>query len=65
MIPSSPEGAGWWPFGTVYRPGEEKVMESEGSDTVSVRTDWLDRRLAFAFALIGDGPKPAKGAAGS
>ncbi|MFU2339619.1 hypothetical protein [Streptomyces albidoflavus] len=45
--------------------GEEKVMESEGSDTVSVRTDWLDRRLAFAFALIGDGPKPAKGASGS
>ncbi|MFI8909396.1 hypothetical protein ACIGV8_28300 [Streptomyces albidoflavus] len=44
--------------------GEEKVMDSEGSDTVAVRATWLDRRLAFAFALIGDGQKPATGAAG-
>ncbi len=39
-------------------------MDSEGSDTVAVRATWLDRRLAFAFALIGDGQKPATGAAG-
>ncbi len=27
VIPSSPAGAGWWPFQTVYRPGQVKVMD--------------------------------------
>ncbi|MFF4220642.1 hypothetical protein ACFYZM_30830 [Streptomyces nondiastaticus] len=30
------------------------VMTSEGSQLVTIKADWLDRRLAFAFALIGD-----------
>ncbi|WP_067171508.1 hypothetical protein [Microtetraspora niveoalba] len=37
-----------------WRSGEEVVMTSEGSAEVRIRKEWLDRRLAFAFALIGD-----------
>ncbi|GIH60862.1 hypothetical protein Msi02_16790 [Microbispora siamensis] len=37
-----------------WRSGEEIVMTSEGSAHVRIRKEWLDRRLAFAFALIGD-----------
>ncbi|MFF4776281.1 hypothetical protein ACFY05_25810 [Microtetraspora fusca] len=37
-----------------WRSGEEIVMTSEGSAQVRIRKEWLDRRLAFAFALIGD-----------
>ncbi|MEV7400144.1 hypothetical protein AB0N93_07005 [Streptomyces sp. NPDC091267] len=32
----------------------EVVMVSEGSVEVTVKADWVDRRLAFAFALVGD-----------
>ncbi|MFI6091360.1 hypothetical protein [Streptomyces sp. NPDC051218] len=32
----------------------ELVMVSQGTDLFTVRVDWLDRRLAFAFALLGD-----------
>ena len=27
VIPSTEEGAGWWPFRTAYRPDQEKVMD--------------------------------------
>jgi hypothetical protein len=37
-----------------WRAGDEIVMVSEGSERVTVRAGWLDRRLAFAFALLGD-----------
>lgn len=37
-----------------WRADDEVVMESEGSADVRIRKDWLDRRLAFAFALVGD-----------
>lgn len=37
-----------------WRAGDEVVMISEGSAEVRVRKDWVDRRLAFAFALVGD-----------
>ncbi|MFS8204865.1 hypothetical protein ACLVWQ_40105 [Streptomyces sp. CWNU-52B] len=37
-----------------WRAGDKVVMVSEGSEKVTVRADWLDRRLAFAFALVGD-----------
>ncbi|MGW2823256.1 hypothetical protein ACWC24_20045 [Streptomyces sp. NPDC001443] len=37
-----------------WRSGEETVMTSEGSAKITVQADWLDRRLAFAFALVGD-----------
>lgn len=34
--------------------GGRVVMISEPGDRVTVKSDWLDRRLAFAFALVGD-----------
>ncbi|MFD9356753.1 hypothetical protein [Streptomyces sp. NPDC060031] len=37
-----------------WRAGDEVVMVSESSKKVTVKADWVDRRLAFAFALIGD-----------
>jgi hypothetical protein len=37
-----------------WRAGDEVVMISEGGTEVQVRKDWLDRRLAFAFVLVGD-----------
>ncbi|WP_328319011.1 hypothetical protein [Streptomyces sp. NBC_00388] len=37
-----------------WRSGDEVVMVSEGSREVTVEADWIDRRLAFAFALVGD-----------
>lgn len=37
-----------------WRAEDEVVMVSEGSEKVTVKADWLDRRLAFAFALVGD-----------
>ncbi|MEW2266346.1 hypothetical protein ACGF5T_00025 [Streptomyces sp. NPDC047853] len=37
-----------------WRVGDEVVMASEGSEQVTVHADWIDRRLAFAFALVGD-----------
>ncbi|MEK8171355.1 hypothetical protein NKH77_23530 [Streptomyces sp. M19] len=36
-----------------WRAGEQVVMVSQGN-TCTVRADWFDRRLAFAFALLGD-----------
>lgn len=38
-------------------------MHSAGSKEMTLRADWFDRRLAFAFALIGDGAVPNRGAA--
>lgn len=37
-----------------WRADDKVVMVSESSEKVTVKADWLDRRLAFAFALIGD-----------
>lgn len=37
-----------------WRAADKVVMVSEGSERVSIRADWIDRRLAFAFALVGD-----------
>ncbi|GGL73502.1 hypothetical protein GCM10010129_16400 [Streptomyces fumigatiscleroticus] len=37
-----------------WRADDKVVMTSEGSNEVHVRVDWVDRRLAFAFALVGD-----------
>ncbi|MGV9271541.1 hypothetical protein ACWDRR_43645 [Kitasatospora sp. NPDC003701] len=37
-----------------WRAGDEVVMVSEGSKKVTVKGDGVDRRLAFAFALVGD-----------
>ncbi|WP_405778152.1 hypothetical protein [Streptomyces sp. NBC_00859] len=37
-----------------WRAGDEIVMVSEGSEMVTIEADWIDRRLAFAFALVGD-----------
>lgn len=37
-----------------WRAEEKVVMVSEGSERVTVRAGWVDRRLAFAFALVGD-----------
>ena len=37
-----------------WRADDKVVMVSEGSEKVIIRADWLDRRLAFAFALVGD-----------
>ncbi|MFB7325581.1 hypothetical protein [Streptomyces sp. NPDC056190] len=34
--------------------GDEVVMTSEGGAKVKIQADWVDRRLAFAFALVGD-----------
>jgi hypothetical protein len=35
-----------------WRAGDEIVMLSEGSKSVTVMAGWLDRRLPFAYALI-------------
>ncbi|PJM94083.1 hypothetical protein [Streptomyces sp. CB01373] len=45
--PSKPRSLEW-------RAENKVVMVSEGSDKVTVRKGWVDRRLAFAFALLGD-----------
>lgn len=45
--PSKPRTLEWTADGAV-------VMVSEGSKEITVKADWLDRRLAFAFALVGD-----------
>ncbi|MFE2373917.1 hypothetical protein [Streptomyces sp. NPDC059398] len=37
-----------------WRAEEKIVMMSEGSREITVRAEWVDRRLAFAFALVGD-----------
>jgi hypothetical protein len=37
-----------------WRADDKVVMMSEGSEKVTIRADWIDRRLAFAFALVGD-----------
>jgi hypothetical protein len=37
-----------------WRSGEDVVITSEGSTKITVRAEWVDRRLAFAFALVGD-----------
>ncbi|WP_157855912.1 hypothetical protein [Streptomyces aureocirculatus] len=37
----------WW-------SGGELVMVSQSIQTLAVKAHWLDRRLAFAFAVIGD-----------
>ncbi|MFG2964538.1 hypothetical protein ACGFZS_14785 [Streptomyces sp. NPDC048288] len=37
-----------------WRAGDKVVMTSEGSAQVQIQANWLDRRLAFAFALVGD-----------
>ncbi|MFC9688267.1 hypothetical protein ACFTSF_06970 [Kribbella sp. NPDC056951] len=37
-----------------WRADDEVVMLSEGSKSVTVTADWLDRRLLFAYALIAD-----------
>ncbi|WP_434093651.1 hypothetical protein [Streptomyces albidoflavus] len=49
----------------VWQAGEEEVMLSEASKKMTITADWLDRRLAFAFPLIGDDDKPRHGAATS
>ncbi|WP_427893633.1 hypothetical protein ACQHIV_11870 [Kribbella sp. GL6] len=35
-----------------WRAGDEAVMYSEGTNLITVKADWLDRRLAFAYCLI-------------
>ncbi|MCX4551035.1 hypothetical protein OG204_11990 [Streptomyces sp. NBC_01387] len=37
-----------------WRSGEDVVITSEGSAKINIHADWIDRRLAFAFALVGD-----------
>jgi hypothetical protein len=37
----------WWAEG-------ELIMTSRGGGRLTVEVDWLDRRLAFAFAVLGD-----------
>lgn len=37
-----------------WRAEDKVVMVSEGSDRVTVRVGWVDRRLTFAYALVGD-----------
>lgn len=36
-----------------WRAGTEVAMYSEGTSSISIRADWLDRRLAFAYTLVG------------
>ncbi|NUR95950.1 MAG: hypothetical protein HOV67_11925 [Kribbellaceae bacterium] len=36
-----------------WRAAEELAMYSEGTTLVTIKADWLDRRLAFAYCLIG------------
>ncbi|WP_143664935.1 hypothetical protein [Streptomyces sp. TLI_55] len=45
--PSKPRTLEW-------RAEDTVVMVSQGSAEVTVRAEWIDRRLAFAFALVGD-----------
>ncbi|MEU9080131.1 hypothetical protein [Kitasatospora sp. NPDC048538] len=45
--PAKPRTLEWRADGVV-------VMLSEGSEKVTVKAEWIDRRLAFAFALVGD-----------
>ncbi|MFD8120583.1 hypothetical protein ACH5AU_12870 [Streptomyces albidoflavus] len=39
-----------------WTAGDELVMEIQEHHPAHLHADWLDRRLAFAFALIGDTP---------
>jgi hypothetical protein len=32
----------------------EPVMTSQGNESVTIKANWLDRRIAFAYALLGD-----------
>ena len=36
-----------------WRAGTEVAMYSEGTAAISIRAEWLDRRLPFAYALVG------------
>ncbi|WKX70971.1 hypothetical protein [Streptomyces sp. XD-27] len=38
----------------IWKADDELVMTSEASKNIRIRADWLDRRLAFAFAMLGD-----------
>ncbi|MGW7686021.1 hypothetical protein ACWGID_35075 [Kribbella sp. NPDC054772] len=35
-----------------WRSGKEIAMYSEGTTLITIRSDWLDRRLAFAYTLV-------------
>ncbi|MDQ0930246.1 hypothetical protein [Streptomyces turgidiscabies] len=48
------DGAKTKPRTLEWRAGDEVVMTSEGSAQVQIQKNWVDRRLAFAFALVGD-----------
>ncbi|MET7279506.1 hypothetical protein ABZS29_14820 [Kribbella sp. NPDC005582] len=37
-----------------WRADDEVVMLSESTKSVTIKTDWLDRRLPFAYTLIAD-----------
>ncbi len=37
-----------------WRANEEVVMLSESTKSVTIKADWLDRRLPFAYTLIAD-----------
>ncbi len=36
-----------------WRAGSEVAMYSEGTTGISITAEWLDRRLAFAYTLVG------------
>ncbi|GAB3935832.1 hypothetical protein GCM10029976_046770 [Kribbella albertanoniae] len=38
-----------------WRAGDEVVMLSESTKSVTLKADWLDRRLPFAYTLIAEG----------
>ncbi|MFG3100129.1 hypothetical protein ACGFZL_06375 [Streptomyces sp. NPDC048182] len=42
-----------------WRSGEELVMTSSGDGRFLIRAAWLDRRLAFAYALLRAHPAPS------
>ncbi|MGA4859367.1 hypothetical protein ACPCAB_22260 [Streptomyces koyangensis] len=62
---STRAGAGGKPRELTWAAERKNVMHSAGSKEMTLRADWFDRRLAFAFALIGDGAVPNRGAASS
>jgi hypothetical protein len=37
-----------------WRAGDDIVMLSEATKSISIKADWLDRRLAFAYTLIAE-----------
>ncbi|OWA06447.1 hypothetical protein B9W68_18465 [Streptomyces sp. CS227] len=63
LNPATHAGASGKPRGLTWAAEGRNVMHSAGSKEMTLRADWFDRRLAFAFALIGDGPTPDRGAA--